>query len=197
MCGRYQRRSDKQKIAEAFQFGNIDGLHLELAPDYNVAPQAMQPVIVRDEQFGIRTLQMMFWRFLPPFVAVPKKFNMTTINVLMRRVIHIICDNYATHKPAAVQRWLGKHKRFHLHFRPTSASWLNMVERFFRDFRDLTVNRIRRGIFPDLEQLILAIGDYIDRHNENPKPIIWTAKANDILEKVTRAQAALFKRLSV
>ena len=69
-----------------------------------------------------------------------------------------------------------------------------MVERFFRD---LTVNRIRRGIFPDLEQLILAIGDYIDRHNENPKPFIWTAKANDILEKVTRAQATLFKRLSV
>jgi len=108
--------------------------------------------------------------------------------------IHIICDNYATHKHPAVQRWLGKHRRFHLHFTPTSASWLNMVERFFRD---LTVNRIRRGIFRDLEQLILAIGDYIDRHNENPKPFIWTAKANDILQKVTRAQASLYKRLSV
>jgi transposase len=108
--------------------------------------------------------------------------------------IHIICDNYATHKHPTVKRWLGKHKHFHVHFTPTSASWLNMVERFFRD---LTVNRIRRGIFRDLEQLILAIGDYIDRHNDNPKPFIWTAKASDILEKVTRAQAALYKRLSV
>ena len=80
MCGRYQRRSDKQKIAEAFQLGNVDGLHLELAPDYNVAPQTMQPVILGDEEFGIRTLQMMFWRFLPPFVNDPKKFKMSTIN---------------------------------------------------------------------------------------------------------------------
>jgi putative SOS response-associated peptidase YedK len=80
VCGRYQRRSDKQKIAEAFQLGNIDGLHLEVAPDYNVAPQTMQPVIVWDEQFGVRTLQMMFWRFLPQFVSDPKKFKMNTIN---------------------------------------------------------------------------------------------------------------------
>src|ERR1700733_4680147 len=79
MCGRYQRRSDKQKIAEAFQLGNVDGLHLELAPDYNVAPQTMQPVILWDEEFGIRTLQMMFWRFLPPFVNDPKKFKLSTI----------------------------------------------------------------------------------------------------------------------
>jgi transposase len=108
--------------------------------------------------------------------------------------IHIICDNYGTHKHERVQRWLARHKRFHMHFTPTSASWLNMIERFFRD---LTENRIRRGVFQDLEQLILAIGDYIDRHNESPKPFIWTAKANDILEKVTRAQAARNKRLSV
>jgi len=104
--------------------------------------------------------------------------------------IHIICDNYATHKHERVQRWMGRHKRFHAHFTPTSASWLNMVERFFRD---LTENRIRRGVFLDLEQLIMAIGDYIDRHNESPKPFIWTATANDILEKVTRARAALNK----
>jgi len=68
-----------------------------------------------------------------------------------------------------------------------------MIERFFRD---LTANRIRRGVFQDLEQLVMAIGDYIDRHNDNPKPFISTAKANDILEKVTRAQTALNKRLS-
>jgi transposase len=108
--------------------------------------------------------------------------------------IHIICDNYGTHKHERVQRWMARHKRFHVHFTPTSASWLNMIERFFRD---LTENRIRRGVFKDLEQLITAIGDYIDRHNQNPKPIIWTAKANDILEKVTRAQASLNKCLSV
>ena len=107
--------------------------------------------------------------------------------------IYLICDNYSTHKHARVQRWLATHKRFHVRFTPTSASWLNMVERFFRD---LTQNRLRRGIFQDLEQLILAIGNYIDVHNQNPKPLIWTAKANDILEKVTRAQVALQKRRS-
>jgi transposase len=107
--------------------------------------------------------------------------------------IYLICDNYATHKHERVQRWLAKHKRFHVRFTPTSASWLNMVERFFRD---ITHNRIRRGVFQDLEQLIMAIGDYIDVHNQNPKPFIWTAKATDILEKVTRAKAALNNRRS-
>ena len=104
--------------------------------------------------------------------------------------IYLICDNYATHKHENVKHWLEKHKRFHVRFTPTSASWLNMVERFFRD---LTSKQIRRGVFHDLEQLIMAIGNYIDGHNKNPKPFIWTAKANDILEKVTRAQAALNK----
>ena len=80
MCGRYQRRADKQKIAEAFQLGNVDGLALEFTPDYNAAPQSMQPVIVWDEAGGMRVLQMMFWRFLPPFVTDPKKFRLDTIN---------------------------------------------------------------------------------------------------------------------
>ncbi len=104
--------------------------------------------------------------------------------------IYLICDNYATHKHPRVQRWLLKHQRFHVRFTPTSASWLNMIERFFRD---LTANQIRRGVFQDLEQLITAIGNYIDHHNSNPKPFIWTAKASDILEKVTRARVALHK----
>jgi transposase len=107
--------------------------------------------------------------------------------------IYLICDNYATHKHERVQLWLEAHKRFHVCFTPTSASWLNMVERFFRD---LTHNRLRRGDFQDLEQLIMAIGEYINGHNKSPKPFIWTAKANDILEKVTRAQTALNKRRS-
>jgi len=106
---------------------------------------------------------------------------------------YLICDNYATHKHERVQRWLQKHSRFHVRFTPTSASWLNMIERFFRD---LTTNQIRRGVFQDLEQLITAIGNYIDHHNKKPKPFIWTAKANDILEKVTRAQTTLNKRRS-
>ena len=107
--------------------------------------------------------------------------------------LHLIADNYATHKHPKVQRWFQRHPRFHMHFTPTNASWLNMVERFFRD---LTQNRLRRGVFRDLEELIMAIGDYIDRHNTNPKPFIWTARASDILEKVKRARHALDKRQS-
>ena len=77
----------------------------------------------------------------------------------------MIVDNYATHKHPKVERWLSRHPRFHMHFTPTSCSWLNMVERFFRD---LTQNRLRRGIFRSVEELIEAIGEYIDRHNEHP-----------------------------
>jgi transposase len=102
--------------------------------------------------------------------------------------LHLIADNYATHKHPKVQRWLQRHPRFHMHFTPTSASWLNMVERFFRD---LTVNRLRRGVFRDVIELVEAIESYIDQHNEAPKPFIWTAKAKDILEKVKRARKAL------
>jgi len=107
--------------------------------------------------------------------------------------LHLIGDNYATHKHPKVQRWLARHPRFQMHFTPTSASWLNMVERFFRD---LTQNRLRRGVFRDLEELVMAIGSYIDRHNESPKPFIWTPRASDILEKVKRARRVLYKRQS-
>jgi transposase len=122
-----------------------------------------------------------------------KFLRMIDQTVPAEKEIYLICDNYATHKHERVERWLEKHKRFHVRFTPTSASWLNMVERFFRD---ITQNRIRRGVFQDLEQLIMAIGNYIDVHNQNPKPFIWTAKANDILEKVTRAKAVLINRRS-
>ena len=110
------------------------------------------------------------------------------------RQLHLICDNYATHKHPNVQRWLARHPRFQLHFTPTSASWLNMVERFFRD---LTQNRLRRGVFRDLEELMMAIGTYIDRHNESPKPFICTARAVDILETVKRARRTLYGRASL
>ena len=102
--------------------------------------------------------------------------------------IHVIADNYGTHKHAKVKKWLTRHPRFHMHFTPTSSSWLNMVERFFRD---ITTKRIRRGAFPSVETLVQAITNYIAEHNLDPKPFIWTAKAGDILAKVTRARAAL------
>jgi transposase len=104
--------------------------------------------------------------------------------------LHLVVDNYATHKHPKLQRWLARHKRFHVHFTPTSASWLNMVERFFRD---LTHNRIRRGVFHSVAELVAGIEDYLVQHNRQPKPFIWTARASDILEKVKRGRATLDK----
>ena len=102
--------------------------------------------------------------------------------------VHLICDNYATHKHPQVQAWLAKHPRFHVHFTPTSASWLNMVERFFRD---LSTQRLERGVFRSVPELTNAIKEYVAVHNKNPKPFIWTAKAADILQKVIRANRRL------
>jgi transposase len=107
--------------------------------------------------------------------------------------IHLIADNYATHKHPKVKRWLARHPRFHMHFVPTSSSWLNIVERFFRD---LTTKRIRRGSFTSVPELEQAIGDYIDQHNDNPLPFVWTAEAEKIIEKVGRARLALNKARS-
>jgi transposase len=104
--------------------------------------------------------------------------------------LHLIVDNYATHKHPRVQSWLKRNKRFHIHFIPTSSSWLNVIERWFRDITD---KRIRRGAFRSVEQLEAAIRDYIDHHNRHPQSFVWTAKAEDILEKVRRARAALDK----
>ncbi len=102
--------------------------------------------------------------------------------------LHLICDNYATHKHPKVKGWLAEHPRFHVHFTPTSASWLNMVERFFRD---ITTKRLRNGVFRSVPELTAAIKEYIAVHNKNPKPFIWTAKAHDILAKVMRANRHL------
>jgi len=104
------------------------------------------------------------------------------------KTLHLIADNYATHKHPAVQAWLVKHPRFHMHFTPTSASWLNMVERFFRD---ITVNRLRRGVFTSVPELVTAIDEYVAHHNTHPKPFIWTKSAADILQKVIRANNRL------
>jgi len=107
-----------------------------------------------------------------------------------RKQLHLIIDNYSPHKHPDVKAWLKKHKRFHIHFTPTSASWLNMVERFFRD---LTQKQIRRGCFGNVAELIETIEHYVAQHNSNPKPFVWTAKASDILEKVKRARTAFHK----
>jgi transposase len=102
--------------------------------------------------------------------------------------LHLVVDNYATHKTPAVKRWIKAHPRFHLHFTPTSASWLNMVERFFAE---ITRNRIRRGAFKSVAELKAAIMDYLENHNAHPQPFIWTKSAGQILEKVARAKQAL------
>jgi transposase len=102
--------------------------------------------------------------------------------------LHLIVDNYGTHKHPKVQQWLAKHPRFHLHFTPTSSSWLNLVERWFRE---LTTKRIRRGVFKSVADLIAAIEEYIAIHNAHPKPFVWTKSAEAILEKVGHCKAIL------
>jgi transposase len=102
--------------------------------------------------------------------------------------LHLIADNYATHKHPTVKAWLAKHPRFHMHFTPTSASWLNQVERFFGL---ITQDAIRRGVFKSVAELETTIQDYLDNHNADPKPFVWTAKADHILEKVARGRQAL------
>ena len=104
--------------------------------------------------------------------------------------LHLIADNYSTHKHPNVKKWLAKHPRFHLHFVPTSSSWLNMVERWFRE---ITTKRIRRGSFRSVDALVQAIQDFIAAHNEDPRPFVWTADLKDILPKIMRAHEALDK----
>ena len=105
-----------------------------------------------------------------------------------QKTLHLIADNYATHKHPKVQAWLGKHPRFTMHYTTTSASWLNRVERFFRY---VTTERIRRGVFTSVPELITAIDDYVAHHNRQPKPFIRTKSARDILQKVIRANRRL------
>jgi len=95
--------------------------------------------------------------------------------------VHLVLDNYATHKTPKVAAWFQKHPRYHLHFTPTSSSWLNQVERWFAK---ITEQRIRRGVFKSVDELITAIDDYIIANNRSPKPFAWTASADLILERV-------------
>ena len=108
--------------------------------------------------------------------------------------LHLILDNYATHKHPKVKSWLKRHKRFHMHFIPTSSSWLNVIEGFFRDLEN---KRLHRGVFRSVPELIDAILGYIGGHNEAPKPFVWRATAEEIIEKVGRARLALDNALTV
>jgi transposase len=102
--------------------------------------------------------------------------------------LHLIVDNYSTHKSPPVKRWLKRHPRFHLHFIPTSSSWLNMIERWFRDITD---KAIRRGTFKSVQSLIAAIQEYLDAHNADPRIFTWTKDADTILAKVAKCKEAL------
>ena len=104
------------------------------------------------------------------------------------QAIHLILDNYATHKHPTVTTWMGEHPRFHFHFTPTGASWLNLVERFFAD---ITRKRIRRGTFRSVPALIAAIRAYLREHNGQAKPFVWTASASTILRKIRHCKQAL------
>lgn len=99
--------------------------------------------------------------------------------------LHLIVDNYGTHKHARVQKWLKRHPRFHLHFIPTSSSWLNLVERWFSD---ISTKRIRRGSFKNVKELIMVIKKYIESHNQNPKVFVWTASVESIMRKISNVK---------
>jgi len=102
--------------------------------------------------------------------------------------LHLIVDNYGTHKHPRVKSWLKRHPRFHLHFTPTSSSWLNLVERWFREITD---KRLRRGSFVSVPILIAAIKDYLTNHNQNPRVFIWSAPVEKILTKIANCKEAL------
>jgi len=104
--------------------------------------------------------------------------------------VHVIIDNYATHKTAAIRNWLAKRPRYHLHFTPTGGSWLNQVERWFAL---LTRRAIKRGAHTSISQLERAIGDFLAAHNQQPKPFIWTKSADDILASIARFAAQTSK----
>ncbi|MBI4160813.1 MAG: IS630 family transposase [Acidobacteria bacterium] len=119
------------------------------------------------------------------FIRFLKKIDAETPSGLN---LHLIVDNYGTHKHPRVKSWLRRHPRFHLHFIPTSSSWLNLVERWFRD---LTDKRIRRGSFRSVRELIAAIQDYLNCHNQNPRVFVWTASVESIMTKVAKCKEAL------
>ena len=113
-----------------------------------------------------------------------KKFLITIDKTVPAELdIHLVCDNYGTHKTPAVKAWLARHPRFHLHFTPTSSSWINQVERWFGF---LTEQKIKRGAHQSVRALEDAIRDWIDDWNTHPRPFIWTKTAEEILDSLAR-----------
>ena len=102
--------------------------------------------------------------------------------------MHLVMDNYGTHRHPNVQAWMKKHPRFIPHFVPTSSSWLNLVERWFAE---LTAKRVRRGSFASVQELRGAIAEFLETWNEKPKPFVWTATVDSIQEKLTRCRQTL------
>jgi transposase len=125
------------------------------------------------------------------FLVFLKEINR---RVARSKDVHLIVDNYGTHKHPDVVAWLDQHPRFHLHFTPTSSSWLNLVERWFRE---LTARRLKRGSFASVAELVAAIDDYITHNNTNPKPFVWHKTADDIIVKVRRGRVALHEARAV
>ena len=123
------------------------------------------------------------------FIAFLRKIDRSTPPGV---ALHIIVDNYSAHKTAGVKRWLARHRRFHLHFTPTSASWLNLIESWFAM---LTKQRLRRGVFRSVDELLHAIDDYLIRYNATPTRFIWTKDAETILAKIERARRSLGRRI--
>src|SRR4029434_7596484 len=119
------------------------------------------------------------------FIRFLNKIDAETPSDLDR---HLIVDNYATHKHPRVKSWMRRHPRFHIHFIPTSSSWLNLVERWFREITD---KRIRRGSFHNVPELIAAIEDYLKCHNQNPRVFVWKASADSIMTKIAKCKEAL------
>jgi len=119
------------------------------------------------------------------FIRFLKRIDAETPHALD---LHLIVDNYGTHKHPRVQSWLQRHPRFQMHFIPTSSSWLNMVERWFREITD---KRLRRGTFKNVRTLVQAINDYIQSHNQNPQAFVWTATPEAIMKKIAKCKEAL------
>jgi len=119
------------------------------------------------------------------FLKFLRKIDRETLKGL---ALHLILDNYGTHTHPNVTQWLAKHPRFHLHFIPTSSSWVNLIERWFAE---ITRKRIRRGVFHSVPELVETIGNFINTYNENPSPFVWTKKVDHILEKVNRCKAIM------
>ncbi len=119
------------------------------------------------------------------FIRFLKKINAETPTDV---ALHLIVDNYGTHKHPRVKSWIRSHPRFTMHFIPTSSSWLNLVERWFREISD---KRIRRGVFRSVPELIAAIKEYLDNHNQNPRVFVWTASVERIMAKISKCKEAL------